>query len=395
MKSFAPRPSFLTKSFPWTLPGTLGATLSHSFCLETVPLTAPSLTKPCTLFEAEIRRLWQGIVLGESVPWLTARWRIQGALSPHKSSQTTPERPGRIKSLDTLKQGLSEGLAFWLAKQNAGSQTLPWKLQNPQNPIQISPATLALLDGLLQGKTALPKPQTVGDRLIAWIIGDWCQTWLPPAFEALAQNNPVESRLLWAACHPLALGLSKQGPTEPSHELNFDLFPWIEGALATRLAKAWKVYHLALKESPNLTRIGERAQWAVATRPVWDLLIQGNSPYWIRQLCLWVGEILGPLGGLSDAFAPKIEWKGAPFAKRQHLRGTALLALGVGTRMAEKFEQANRVGYLDDTYHEAQGYLLPFHEATDSHWMPRISAFLRELAQDFAPEPALPVGNAP
>ena len=63
--------------------------------------------------------------------------------------------------------------------------------------------------------------------------------------------------------------------------------------------------------------------------------------------------------------------------------------------MAEKFEQANRVGYLDDTYHEAQGYLLPFHEATDSHWMPRISAFLRELAQDFAPEPALPVGNAP
>ncbi len=343
----------------------------------------------------EIRRLWRGIVLGESVPWLTARWRIQSEIPPQKSTQRTGEWAPKPHRLNTLKQGLSEGLAFWLAKQNAGCQAKPWNLQNPKTPLQISTSSLDLLVGLVQGKRAPSHPQSLGDRLVAWIIGDWCQTWLPNAFDAVAQNNPWESRLLWASCHPLALSLLNKKPTGTVNDLKFDLFPWLEGALATRLAKAWKVHHLALKQSPSLARIEERAHWAGATRPVWDLLLCGNSPFWIRRLCPWVGEILGPMGDLSDGFAPKIDWKGAPLSQRQQLRGSALLALGMGTRIAEKYELAKRVGYLDETYHEAQGYLLSFHEATDSHWLPRISAFLRELNQTMAPEQRLPDESVP
>ncbi len=381
----------------------------------------------CTLHEVEIHRLWLAIVSGQSAPWMTSRW-MGGSAGANRPGV----RPGfRARGLESLKKAIAEGIAFWIAKQDAGCGPRPWLVADPgfgifpetaNDPgfgvgLKLGPEALELLSGLVQGKFPRlfkkaepdsPPLDTLGNQLFAWIIGDWAIFHAPVIMETLIRNVSPETALLWAACNPRLLGLLPSGPQEgfgaampqdnvlpEKHSLQFmgtpgvmelSLIPLLEGALATRLHRAWKIHHKALKEATSLPRIQERARWARQTSVVWEALLQDErASFWLPRVLSWVGEILEPMEGLTDAFAKEIDWKGASLAERQALRRDAFLALRIGSVITQKYEESLRVGYLDEAYDDAQGYLRRFRNSGGAPWGGLVASLLRELSPTEAP----------
>ncbi len=337
----------------------------------------------------------------------------------------------RARGLESLKKAIAEGIAFWIAKQDAGCGPRPWLGADPgfgitpehgTDPefgvgLKLGPEALELLSGLVQGKFprlfkkgepgSLPL-DTPGNELFAWIIGDWAIFHAPVIMETLIRNVSLETQLLWAACNPRVLGLLPSDPQYgygapmaqeralyEAHSLQpigspwvmgLRLIPLLEGALATRLHRAWKINHKALKEATSLPRIQERARWAQQTWAVWEALLEdGRASFWLQRLLRWVGEVLEPMESLSDAFAEEIDWKGASLVERQALRRDAFMALRIGARLTEKYEESLRVGYLDEAYDDAQGYLRRFRNSGGAPWRDLVASLLRELSPTEAP----------
>lgn len=383
----------------------------------------------CSLHEVEIHRLWHAIVSGQSAIWMASRW--MGSGGPLVRGAGPPRF--RQRGLESLKKAIAEGIAFWIAKQDAGCGPRPWRASDPGRggdpeivaDLKMGPEVLELLSGLVQGKLPnrvkngeqeyLPL-ETLGNQLFAWIVGDWAIFHAPIVMETLSRNVSPKTCLLWAACHPRFLGLlpsvpsldpqeGKQAdslaseendhvPHEPLHlqsngssrVLGLRLIPLVEGALATRLHRAWRIHHKALKEATNLSRIQERARWAQETWAIWEELISdGRSSFWLPRLLRWVGEVLEPMEVVADAFAEEIDWKGATLAQRQTLRRDAFLALGIGALLTQKYEESLRVGYLDEAYDDAQGYLRRFRDSGGAPWSGLLGALLRELSVTEAP----------
>ncbi len=378
-------------------------------------LSQSTQTIACSLHEVEIHRLWNAIVTGQSAHWVVSRQMGIGVGSDRPADRFK----FHPKGLESLKKALAEGVAYWIARQDAGCGPRPWDNTHSGKSVrlQLGLEVLEILSGLVQGKLSslsgnpdlgCQDCKALGNQIVSWIIGDWAIVHAPVFLAPLARNVFPATCLIWAACHPRALGFLPVDPPggspipeippnslgdglflkqmDDSRSMMLGLLSFLEGALATRLQRAWRVHHKALKEATTLSRIEERARWARQTWPVWELLFaRERVGTWLEKLMRWVGEILEPMDGVEGAFAEGIDWKGATLAERQALRRDAFLALRVGASLTQKYEDSLGVGYLDETYDDAQGYLRQFRDAGGAPWKGLVPLFVRELSPMEAP----------